>query len=142
MRAKTDKINNEQMVFLEDDAIFPSTRFQGSKLKIVDWIWDAIKDINFDTALDAFGGTGSVGYMLKTKGKQVTYNDILKFNWYIGTALIENGEVNFRSRMLIFSLKDTMELNIQPLFMIHLKIFILPMRRIDGLTWLPLIYRC
>lgn len=93
MRAKVNTLNNEQMVFLEDDAIFPSTRFQGSKLKIVDWIWEAIKDIDFDTAIDAFGGTGSVGYMLKTKGKEVTYNDILKFNWCIGTALIENSEV-------------------------------------------------
>jgi len=70
--------------------IFPSTRFQGSKLKLVDWIWDAIKDFQFHSALDAFGGTGSVSYMLKTKGKKVTYNDILKFNWYIGLALIEN----------------------------------------------------
>ena len=69
---------------------FPSTRFQGSKLKLVDWIWDAIKDFQFDSALDAFGGTSSVSYMLKTKGKKVTYNDILKFNWYIGLALIEN----------------------------------------------------
>jgi len=70
--------------------IFPSTRFQGSKLKLVDWIWDAIKDFKFHSVLDAFGGTGSVSYMLKTKGKKVTYNDILKFNWYVGLALIEN----------------------------------------------------
>ena len=93
MRTKVTPINEHQTVFIEDDAIFPSTRFQGSKLKIVNWIWDAIKDMNFDTVLDAFGGTGSVGYMLKTKGKKVTYNDILKFNWYIGSALIENDDV-------------------------------------------------
>jgi len=72
------------------NSIFPSTRFQGSKLKLVDWIWDAIKEYEFHSALDAFGGTGSVAYMLKAKGKQVTYNDILKFNWFIGLALIEN----------------------------------------------------
>lgn len=72
---------------------FPSTRFQGSKLKIVDWIWDLIKDLPFKTVLDAFGGTGSVAYLLKEKGKKVTYNDILKFNWYIGAALIENDAV-------------------------------------------------
>lgn len=69
---------------------FPSTRFQGSKLKVVDWIWEGIRDLDFRTALDAFGGTGSVAFMLKQHGKQVTYNDILKFNWYIGLALIEN----------------------------------------------------
>lgn len=72
------------------NSIFPSTRFQGSKLKIVDWIWDAIKEYEFNSVLDAFGGTGSVAYMLKAKGKQVAYNDILKFNWFIGLALIEN----------------------------------------------------
>lgn len=86
-------ITNPQMALIEDDPSFPSTRFQGSKLKIVDWIWEAIKDLNFNSALDAFGGTGSVGYMLKEKGKNVTYNDILKFNWYIGLALIENDKV-------------------------------------------------
>ncbi|MBN2137063.1 MAG: DNA adenine methylase [Sedimentisphaerales bacterium] len=78
------------MVFIEDDATFPSTRFQGSKLKLVNWLWDTIKGLEFDTVLDAFGGTGCVGHMLKAKAKEVTYNDILKFNWYIGTALIEN----------------------------------------------------
>jgi adenine-specific DNA methylase len=68
-----------QMTLIDHTPSFPSTRFQGSKLKIVDWIWEAIKDLNFNSALDAFGGTGSVGYMLKEKGKKVTYNDILKF---------------------------------------------------------------
>src|SRR3989304_2404348 len=87
------KPNKQQLVLIAEDPVFPSTRFQGSKLKIVDWIWDAIKDLRFKTALDAFGGTGCVGYMLKEKGKQVTYNDILKFNWYIGLALIENDSV-------------------------------------------------
>ena len=75
---------------LFDAPVFPSTRYQGSKLKLVNWIWDNIKELKFDTALDAFGGTGCVSHMLKSKGKQVTYNDILKFNYYIGLALIEN----------------------------------------------------
>lgn len=69
---------------------FPTTRYQGSKLKFVDWIWDCIKDLSFQTVLDAFGGTGCVGYKLKQEGKTVTYNDILPFNYFIGKALIEN----------------------------------------------------
>ena len=72
---------------------FPSTRYQGSKYKIVDWIWENIKPLAFNTVLDAFGGTGSVSYMLKSKGKSVTYNDILKFNHIIGKALIENNNI-------------------------------------------------
>ncbi len=71
-------------------AKFPTTRYQGSKLKFVDWIWDCVKDIPFHSALDAFGGTGSVSFRLKEEGKQVTYNDILPFNHIIGKALIEN----------------------------------------------------
>ena len=70
--------------------LFPTTRYQGSKAKFVDWIWREISDIPFHTALDAFGGTGCVAYMLKDKGKTVTYNDILPFNALIGKALVEN----------------------------------------------------
>lgn len=71
-------------------AKFPSTRYQGSKLKYVDWIWYCVKDLHFETVLDAFGGTGSVSYRMKKEGKKVTYNDILQFNSIIGKALIEN----------------------------------------------------
>jgi len=105
MRAKIKTINKHQAVFLGDDAVFPSTRFQGSKLKIVDWIWEAIKDLDFGTVLDAFGGTGSVGYMLKNKGKAVTYNDILKFNWFVGLALIENDATKLSEKDVDFLVK-------------------------------------
>ncbi len=71
----------------------PSTRYQGSKLKLLDWIWGNIQEIPFHSALDAFGGTGVVSYLLKDRGKEVTYNDILRFNHLIGTALVENSDV-------------------------------------------------
>lgn len=72
---------------------FPSTRYQGSKQKFVDWIWSCVKDIPFQSALDAFGGTGCVSFRLKQEGKRVIYNDILAFNHIIGKALIENKDV-------------------------------------------------
>ncbi|OGY29445.1 MAG: DNA methyltransferase [Candidatus Woykebacteria bacterium RIFCSPHIGHO2_12_FULL_45_10] len=75
---------------MDEIGVLPSTRYQGSKYKILDWINYHTQDLQFDTVLDAFGGTGSVGYMFKSAGKQVTYNDSLKFNYYIGLALIEN----------------------------------------------------
>lgn len=71
-------------------AEFPSTRYQGSKAKLVDWIWKSIEHLEFQTCLDAFGGTGAVAYRLKRENKRVTYNDALKFNFLIGQALIEN----------------------------------------------------
>jgi len=49
--------------------------------------------LEFSTCLDAFVGTGAVGHYLKRQGKSVTYNDLLKFNYYFGSALIENQNV-------------------------------------------------
>jgi adenine-specific DNA-methyltransferase len=72
---------------------FPSTRYQGSKAKLVNWIWDHISAIPFETCLDAFGGTGVVAYRLKQENKHVTYNDNLRFNAWIGRALIENSTI-------------------------------------------------
>ncbi|HID30698.1 MAG TPA: DNA methyltransferase, partial [Desulfobacterales bacterium] len=71
----------------------PSTRYQGSKAKLVRRIGEIVKELPFDTVLDAFGGTGVVGYWLKQEGKRVTYNDFLRFNYLIGLALIENNRV-------------------------------------------------
>jgi adenine-specific DNA-methyltransferase len=81
---------NQQTFWPEIAHRFPSTRYQGSKSKLVDWIWEQISTLNFTTSLDAFGGTGAIAYRLKQMGKQVTYNDLLRFNYYIGKALIEN----------------------------------------------------
>jgi adenine-specific DNA-methyltransferase len=69
---------------------FPTTRYQGSKRKILSWIYDTFKELEFDTALDAFGGSASVSYLLKVMDKTVTYNDKLHFNYQIGKAIIEN----------------------------------------------------
>lgn len=72
---------------------FPSTRYQGSKRKILPWLRSYFDELNFHTVLDAFGGTGAVSYLFKLMGKEVTYNDELKFNSIIGKALIENSKV-------------------------------------------------
>jgi len=68
----------------------PTTRYRGSKRRILPWIFENTHPIKFDTVLDGFGGTGSVSYLLKMMGKEVTYNDILKSNYQVGLSLIEN----------------------------------------------------
>jgi adenine-specific DNA methylase len=81
---------------LESDSILslvPSTRFQGSKRKILPWIWESIQKLEFTTVLDAFGGTGSVSYLFKLFGKSVTFNDHLRFNYLTGRALVENDNI-------------------------------------------------
>jgi adenine-specific DNA-methyltransferase len=80
-------------LFPDLTACFPSTRYQGSKAKLADWIWEQITGLEFNTCLDAFGGTGAVAYRLKQAGKEMTYNDLLTFNYYVGLALIENSHV-------------------------------------------------
>ena len=82
-----------------------STRYRGSKQKIVDWIWEEIKTLNFTTFLDAMGGTGAVSYKAKKEGKKVTYNDSLKFNHIVGKGLIENNEIKLNNSDIDFILK-------------------------------------
>jgi len=69
---------------------FPRTRYQGSKRRLAGAIVNELRDLHYETVLDAFGGTGSVAYAFKAIGKSVTYNDLLAFNHQIGLALIEN----------------------------------------------------
>ena len=85
-------------LFVPPSPKFPSTRYQGSKSKLVDWIWEQIADLDFVTCLDAFGGTGAVAYKLKQARKRVTYNDVLRFNYYFGLALVENDHVRLTSQ--------------------------------------------
>lgn len=81
---------NELSLATGQEPRFPSTRYQGSKVKLVKWIFENISDLKYESALDAFGGTGSIAYEFKKRKKLITYNDLLKFNYNFGTALIEN----------------------------------------------------
>ena len=80
----------------------PSTRYQGSKRKLLKWIGDSLRDFPARTVLDLFGGTASVSYSFKREGKAVTYNDYLRFNHWIGTALIENSRTRLSSSDMEF----------------------------------------
>jgi adenine-specific DNA-methyltransferase len=89
--------------------MFPSTRYQGSKRKIIPWIYDCVKDIKFQTVLDAFGGSGMVSYLFKTMKKDVTFNDILLFNQIIGDSIITNKRVTLTDDDIIFILSNNTE---------------------------------
>jgi Adenine-specific DNA methylase len=95
MKVSSVQLTLEENKFLVD---FPDTRYQGSKSKIADWIWGKISDIEFDTVLDAFAGTGVIAHKLKREGKEVTYNDLLEANYQIGVALIENSETKLSEK--------------------------------------------
>lgn len=69
---------------------YPSTRYSGSKRRVLGWIWSHLRDLKFDSVVDVFGGTASVSLLFKRHGKKVHYNDLLKFNMIIGKAVVEN----------------------------------------------------
>jgi len=62
----------------------------GSKHRLLPWLRDVFAELPFDTALDAFSGSGCVSYLLKTMGKTVVANDRLRFPSTIATATVEN----------------------------------------------------
>lgn len=72
---------------------YPSTRFMGSKNKLLTEIWAVASQFEFDTALDLFSGSGVVGYMLKSHGKAVVSNDYMAMSATFAKAMIENNEI-------------------------------------------------
>jgi len=75
-------------------ATYPQLRFMGSKYRLLPWLHEILDQVVFDTVLDAFTGSGSVAYLLKTMGKEVTTNDFLNFASVLSKALVENpGEI-------------------------------------------------
>jgi adenine-specific DNA methylase len=79
---------------------FPRTRYQGSKAKLIPWLREVFQQLDFESVLDAFGGTGSVSHMLKHEGKAVTYNDLLAANATFARGLIENDSVTLTEHQI------------------------------------------
>lgn len=71
----------------------PTTRYQGSKRRLLPWLYEIFSELEFESVLDGFGGSASASYLFKLMGKQVYYNDILKSNYQTGIAFIENSTV-------------------------------------------------
>ena len=80
----------------------PTTRFQGSKRKIIPWIYDKIHELEFETVLDGFAGTGTVSYLFKLMNKTVTFNDIMKSNTNTGISYISNNKITLSKKDLDF----------------------------------------
>lgn len=72
---------------------YPSTRYMGSKNKLLTEIWAVASQFEFNTALDLFSGSGVVGYMFKSHGKSVVSNDYMAMSATFAKAMIENNEI-------------------------------------------------
>ena len=81
---------NPQYISLGNGNLAPSTRFQGSKRKLLPWLKSIFDGLEFSSALDLMSGTASVSYLLKRMGKQVISNDYLRFNYLTAQGLVEN----------------------------------------------------
>jgi len=72
---------------------YPTTRFMGSKKKLLKEIWNVASQFKFDTVVDLFSGSGIVGYMFKTQGKKVISNDYMAMSATFTRAMIENNSI-------------------------------------------------
>ena len=83
--------------------IFPSTRYQGSKLKqLLDWLWRHLEPLPFQTLPDAFSGSACVSHFLKARGKSVICNDALHSCAISARALVENDGEQLEGRDVEF----------------------------------------
>lgn len=70
-------------------------RYIGNKTKLVEWIYDVIKqhcnkDLNKCVFADVFAGTGSVSLFMKDKVKSLIVNDLEYYSYVINKFYIEN----------------------------------------------------
>lgn len=79
-------------------ANFPGTRYMGSKYKLLPFLWDSIKELEFKSVLDAFSGSGCVSYMLKQKGIEVYSNDFMAFSANVTKAIVENSKTKITQK--------------------------------------------
>ncbi len=73
-----------------DPRAYPQLRFMGSKHRLLPWLEGVLGELEFDSALDAFSGSGCVAYLLKTMGKEVRANDFLQFTCDLTRATVAN----------------------------------------------------
>ena len=85
-------------------ASYPEFRYMGSKRRLLPWIYDILKTLDFDSAADPFLGSGCVAYLLKSMGKKVVGSDFLLFPTVLAKAAIENSaeqiDTNTLNRLL------------------------------------------
>jgi len=85
---------------------FPGTRYMGSKYRILPFLWECVKDLPFQTVLDAFSGSACVSYMFKQFGKRVISNDFMHFPYYFAKSLIENPKVRLKDKDIQFLMQQ------------------------------------
>lgn len=90
----------------EQNNYYPSTRYMGSKEKLIPYISSALKGVKYDSVLDLFSGSGVVSYFFKTLNKTVISNDYMTFTSDFSKALIENNKVKLDHKDIDFLINN------------------------------------
>ncbi|MGC6532412.1 MAG: DNA adenine methylase [Flavobacteriales bacterium] len=77
---------------LSQFALFPGSRYMGSKQRIAIPILEALSNYDFRTVVDLFAGSNVMSYLFKSVGKGVISNDFMHVSYACAKALIENQE--------------------------------------------------
>ncbi len=77
---------------LKRAADYPRLRYMGSKYKLAPALAQVFRDLGGETFLDAFSGSGFVGYLAKAMGYAVTSNDYMGYGRAIASAAIGASE--------------------------------------------------
>lgn len=89
--ANTSATKQPQVFFTSSaEPEFPETKYMGSKQRLLPFILKHLSNLKFNSALDAFSGSGCVGYAIKQTGARVYTNDFLNFCFQTARAAIEN----------------------------------------------------
>jgi adenine-specific DNA-methyltransferase len=77
-------------------------RFIGNKERLVDWIYETIKErkVEGNTFFDFFSGTSNVGRHFKSKGYQIISSDLLYFSFVLQNAYLVNNDKPIFERLL------------------------------------------
>ena len=89
-KQKTHAILYRNISVPQQARMYPTTRYMGSKRKLLGEIWRVTSQFDFRSALDLFSGSGVVGYMFKSMGKSVCCNDYMAMAATFSKAMVEN----------------------------------------------------
>lgn len=82
--------------------------YTGNKKKLINHIYQTImeQNIEFNSVLDAFSGSGTVSYLFKVMGKKVISNDLLTSSYMNSVAFVENPGVRLTDDEKEFLIKN------------------------------------
>ena len=89
-KQKTHAILFRNISVPQQATMYPTTRYMGSKRKLLGEIWRVASQFDFKSVLDLFSGSGVVGYMFKSMGKSVCCNDYMAMAATFAKAMVEN----------------------------------------------------